>query len=54
MKKLIFLIFFTLLFACDKSSTKKAYNDYYKYQKEYMSAILDENKQQQIKVLKKV
>ena len=54
MKKLIFFVFFTLLFACDKSSIQKAYNDYYKYQQEYISAILDNNKQQEINSLKKL
>ena len=54
MKKLIFFLFFTLLFACDKSSIQKAYNDYYKYQQEYISAILDNNKQQEINSLKKL
>ena len=52
MKKLISLLFFIILLACDKSSIEKAYSDYYKYQQEYISAILDENKQQEIKTLK--
>ncbi|HID16544.1 MAG TPA: N-acetylmuramoyl-L-alanine amidase, partial [Candidatus Atribacteria bacterium] len=54
MKKLVFFLFFTLLFACDKSSLQKAYNDYYKYQQKYISAILDKNKQKQIEILKKL
>ena len=54
MRKLIFLLFFTILFACNKSSMEKAYSDYYKYQQEYISAILDENKQKEITALKKL
>lgn len=54
MKKFIFFIFFTLLFACDKSSIQKAYNDFYKYQQKYISAILDDNKQEEIKILKEL
>lgn len=54
MKKFIFFIFFTLLFACDKSSIKKAYNDFYKYQQKYISTILDDNKQEEIKILKEL
>jgi len=33
---------------------EKAYSDYYKYQQEYISAILDENKQKEITALKKL
>lgn len=54
MKKFIFFIFFTLLFACDKSSIQKAYNDFYKYQQKYISAILDDNKQEEIKILREL
>jgi len=54
MKKLIFIILFAFLFACDKSSIQNAYSDYYKYQQEYIYAILDENKQKEIITLKKL
>ncbi|WP_457560473.1 N-acetylmuramoyl-L-alanine amidase [Caminibacter sp.] len=54
MKKLIFLLFFTLLFACNTSSYNAAYNDYYKYQQIYIDALLDNNKQKEKKALKEL
>jgi len=52
MKKIIFLLFFSFLFAtCNKSSINTAYHDYYKYQQEYISAILNNDKQSETKAL---
>ncbi len=54
MKKIIFinLFLFSFLYAlCDKSSINNAYKNYYKYQQEYISAILDNNKKNEIKAL---
>jgi len=49
----MFLIFlFSFLFACNTSSLKNAYNDYYKYQQLYIEALLDNNKEEKIKALK--
>jgi N-acetylmuramoyl-L-alanine amidase len=47
---LIFL--FSFLFACDTTSVNNAYKDYYKYQRIYISSILDNNKKEEIKALK--
>ncbi len=53
MKKLIFLLLFAFLFAeCNKNSINGAYREYSKYQQKYISAILDNNKQEKIKALK--
>jgi N-acetylmuramoyl-L-alanine amidase len=52
MKKILILLFFTFLFACNTSSVNSAYNDYYKYQQKYISALLDNNKNEEIKALK--
>jgi len=52
MKKILILLFFTFLFACNTSSVNSAYNDYYKYQQKYISALLDNNKNDEIKALK--
>jgi N-acetylmuramoyl-L-alanine amidase len=55
MKKLIFfLCSFLLLYAstCNKSSINTAYKDYYKFQQQYVSAILDNDTQKQIQSLK--
>ncbi|WP_456480607.1 N-acetylmuramoyl-L-alanine amidase family protein [Nautilia sp.] len=51
MKKAVFIFLFTLLFSCDTTSINNAYNDYYKYQQKYISAILDDDKNRQIKAL---
>lgn len=48
---LIFLFSF-LSAACNTSSINSAYQDYYKYQQQYISAILDDNKEEKIKALK--
>ena len=53
MRKLILLFFFSFLFAtCNKSSINSAYQDYYKFQQKYISAILDNDKQNEIAALK--
>ncbi|ACM92958.1 N-acetylmuramoyl-L-alanine amidase [Nautilia profundicola AmH] len=54
MKKFILLLFASFLFAsvCNKSSINSAYKDYYKFQQQYISAILDNDKQNEIKALK--
>ncbi|GAB6074568.1 N-acetylmuramoyl-L-alanine amidase family protein [Nautilia lithotrophica] len=52
MKKFIFILLFSFLYAaCNKSSINTAYQDYYKYQQKYIAAILDNNKQNEIKAL---
>jgi len=51
MKKAVFLLFFSILFACNTSSVNSAYKDYYKYQQKYISAILDNNRQKEIYAL---
>jgi len=52
MRKILILLFFTFLFACNTSSVNSAYSDYYKYQQKYISALLDNNKNNEIKALK--
>lgn len=53
MKKFFFILFFTYLFgACNTQSINTAYKEYYKYQQQYISAILDNNNQDEIKALK--
>ncbi|GAX87243.1 N-acetylmuramoyl-L-alanine amidase [Lebetimonas natsushimae] len=47
---LVFL--FSVLFACDTTSINSAYKDYYEYQRIYISAILDNNKNKEISALK--
>ena len=49
-----FIIFFLFVFSfsCNTSSFNTAYKDYYKYQKEYINAILNDNKQKKIEALK--
>ncbi len=49
----IFLVFSPLL-ACNTSNFNTAYQDYYKNQRAYISAILDNNKQKEISVLKEL
>jgi len=52
MKKTVFFLLFSFLFAvCNKSSINTAYHDYYKYQQKYISAILDNNKKNEIYAL---
>ena len=52
MKKIIFIFLFSFLYAtCNKSSINAAYKDYYKYQQKYVAAILDNNRQKEIKAL---
>jgi len=54
MKKIIFISLFLFSFlhsACNKSSINSAYKDYYKYQQKYIAAILDNDKQNEIKAL---
>jgi len=48
----IVFLFFSFLYSCDTSSMNNAYKDYYKYQKLYITALLDNNKQNQKKALK--
>ena len=49
-----FIIFFFSVFAfsCNTQSFESAYKDYYKYNQEYLSAILKNNKQEKIRTLK--
>jgi len=54
MKKFLILFFITFLFSCDTSSFNSAYKDYYRYQQKYISAILDNDKNQQIRLLKRL
>jgi len=54
MKRVVFflLFFFLLAFACNTDSVNEAYKEYYKYQQDYVSAILDDNKKEKIEALK--
>ncbi|MEO1927911.1 MAG: N-acetylmuramoyl-L-alanine amidase [Nautiliaceae bacterium] len=54
MRFLLLLFSFIFIFACNTSSINKAYTEYYNYQKKYISALLDNNKQAQIKYLKEM
>ena len=53
---IFFLIFFLFSFlkACNTKNFDTAYKDYYYNQREYISAILENNKQKQIKALKEL
>jgi len=53
MKKLL-IFFFTFLFSCNTTNFNTAYKDYYKNQRIYIEAILDNDKQKQINSLKKL
>ena len=53
MKKLL-IFFFTFLFSCNTTNFNTAYKDYYKNQRIYIEAILDNNKQKQINSLKEL
>jgi N-acetylmuramoyl-L-alanine amidase len=54
MRFIIFLFFITTLFACDTSSNTKAYNNYTLAKKNYIQAILDNNKNKKISALKEI
>jgi len=51
-----FIIFFLFIFSysCNTKNFNTAYKDYYKYQKLYINAILDDNKAKKIRYLKKL
>jgi len=53
MRKLL-IFFFTFLFSCNTTNFNTAYKDYYKNQRIYIEAILDNNKQKQINSLKEL
>ncbi len=53
MKKLI-CFFFVLLFGCNTTNFNTAYKDYYKNQRIYINAILDNNKQSKINALREL
>ena len=50
----IVFLFFSFLYSCDTSSMQNAYKDYYKYQRLYISSLLDNNKNNQKKALKNI
>ena len=53
MRKLL-IFFFTFLFSCNTTNFNTAYKDYYKNQRIYIEAILDNNRQKQINSLKEL
>ena len=53
-KSFLIFLFFTILFACNTKNIDSAYKDFYHYQRIYISAILDNNKQKQIIALKEL
>ena len=54
MRFLLFLIFFSFSFSCNTTNYQTAYKDYYKYQKKYILAILDDNEKNEAKYLKEL
>jgi len=50
----LFLIIISYLFSCDISDYNKAYQNYFKNQRTYIKAILDNNKKEEIKALKEI
>ncbi len=54
MKKILFFLLFTFLFACNTNSYNTAYQDYYKYQQIYIESLLNNDKNTQKKALKEL
>ena len=50
----IIFLFFSFLYSCNTSSINSAYKDYNKYQRLYISSLLDNNKNNQKKALKNI